>query len=421
MQEVKVDGTERALKTGNRIAPEFAHAVCGLDHATRQQLVSVLSKAQTKRCVATSATAAFDKCTEVSARPLGEEGMLQKKRPKKKRPKKTPKQPKKQQERTEAKCPVKPSASMVKEMCISMCNKLLGKLSGRTLDTSLVNNRLCEQPDLWRRIHSTTQKQRCNANAMETNQERCTKVCGQTMGSTHDSCGMMTIGSKERRTTQRELWIEQDFEDLMLVNSQSLEHPQPKAILKGRERFSMMAPTYGEMMVDMCKPASTGRILCVNQYLRTQNLKVTSTNPKHQNNGTKASTQRQLLQSLPPSPAATYNYKSQQLMLKVTSCRADGIENQCIRKENIQHLNVLRGDMSANAKNSGFLAKKAELNALRRTVVPKLQCETHTISEIIDITPCKDGGWDKLSLTHNEPILDMLDSEMVFTEGMTHW
>merc|ERR1711957_315408 len=90
-QEVKVDGTERALKTGNRIAPEFARAVCGLDHATRQQLVSVLSKAQTKRCIATSATAAFDKCTEVSARPLGEEGMLPKKRPKKMRPKKTPK------------------------------------------------------------------------------------------------------------------------------------------------------------------------------------------------------------------------------------------------------------------------------------------------------------------------------------------
>ena len=63
----KLANLHQGLKGGGEIyvGSEFSCAIRGLNHIARQKLISVVSKTKTKRCVATSATAAFNNCIEV--------------------------------------------------------------------------------------------------------------------------------------------------------------------------------------------------------------------------------------------------------------------------------------------------------------------------------------------------------------------
>ena len=51
-----------------------------------------------------------------------------------------------------AKCPknLRPGSGKVSRMCQKICNQLLGKFSRKTLDATLMNKKLCEQPYLWK-------------------------------------------------------------------------------------------------------------------------------------------------------------------------------------------------------------------------------------------------------------------------------
>ena len=107
----------------------------------------------------------------------------------------------------------------------------------------------------------------------------------------------------------------------------------------------------------------------------------------------------------------TYEYKIKQLMLKVTSCRADRLEKQCVRTHNTTHLGA-----RTNLRNAAYDMFVRKLGTLRNTVIPKLTCETITKSKIVSVSPCYDG---RTGL--GDPILNMVDSEMVSTLDMVHW
>merc|ERR1712166_1123984 len=432
----KLANLHRGLKGGGEIyvGSEFSCAIRGLNHIARQKLISVVSKTKTKRCVATSATAAFNNCIEMRRTSLGENSAkyVETKNVRQVWEESHPDQAEKvleggahksggvhksggahnQQDRQA--CPVEVSEDAIQAECITMCKSLLTNSTAQQRELGIGTDRLCKQPYLWKRVLPKWQTvdskiiQRCTPDAMHTTEQRCDLVCGQQMGAVHDSCGLMSIGSPTRETDPSGpiAWVKQPFEDIMFMNSQGAKVGAPAV---GREMpMPMRSPSpITQLKVDMCKPATTGQIVCVNQHLTTQQMKVRSAHPNH----------LKTLQSYKAAHGDTFTYNVTQLMVKVTACRANDLDSQCIHTTTGGHRQV------GHKWDTGSIEMTAaykQLQALRGTVVPKLQCETKTLSRVIRISPCT-NGWDEKTMTHRDPILDMMDSEMVFTEGMTHW
>ena len=233
----------------------------------------------------------------------------------------------------------------------------------------------------------------------------------------------MSIGAKLRRdyAGDKIAWIPQPKEDIMFVESENLT-PPPEIhvehipwILPGKPKKT--SPPVDAMKVDMCKPKSMGQTLCVKRLLSTQKITVTTkdakiptgakqrrTSPGHLMEGRWAPTQG------PPGGEpllVSYEYNVTQLMVKVTSCQAKDLELQCVNTTTTDATHKPRRETPQ------FRALVADASALRRTVVPKLTCETHTLSEIVTVSPCYDGGWNEATGTHQDPIVGMLDSEIV--------